>query len=181
VGDREFAALTPATGAAYRRRGSIPHRPLSDLTSAFAPVACAPFRLRCADRGASSHAGLWFRRRGSGLVLVEPCAPPSWFGSRFHALLAGVGWWLVAPPHCPHPPGCSAMRFASLPHRRSAPPAKISSRQKGRPWMRALKKLASAGEVGNENSRPEESFFWREGKALFRDLSLICHKPNFQP
>jgi hypothetical protein len=104
-----------------RRRGSTHHRALSDLTSAFAPVACAPFRLRCADRWASSHAGLWFRRRWLRLVLVERCAPPLWFGSRFHALLAGVGWWLVAPPHCPHPPGCSAMRFASLPHRRTAP------------------------------------------------------------
>ena len=41
-------------------------------------------------------------------------------GSRFHALLAGVGWWLVAPQHHPHP---AARRCGSRTHpfRRSAP------------------------------------------------------------
>ena len=88
--DREFASLTPATGAAYRRRGSIHHRALSDLTFASAPIACAPLRLLCADRVASSHAGLRFRRRRLLPVLMMSWAPPSSFDGRLHSF-AGVG------------------------------------------------------------------------------------------
>jgi hypothetical protein len=45
--------------------------------------------------------------------------------------------------------------------------------------MQALKKLASAGEVGNENSRPGESFFGGKGKHYFGICHLFVTSPIF--
>ena len=176
---REFASLTPATGAAYAAAGFYPPQdiigPYLRLRSSRLRSISSPLRgsLGQQPRGAVVSAAMVGPRVGGALraaVVVRESVP----------CVAGGGG-LVARGSATLPPPTrllgDAVRFAPAPP--LSPPLKSAA---GR---------SSARECNAENSRPAVGwgrklasggeFFWREGKALFRDLSLICHKPNFQP
>jgi hypothetical protein len=91
---QNFAPLSRRPAAAWRPSGSADYSrypTLSPLSPSLSSVpSSAPLRLHCADRGASSQAGLQFRRRCLLPVLMTPCAPPSQI-EHHRVIESGVG------------------------------------------------------------------------------------------